>query len=186
MTGENRPYDDRRWRVIRVVLLRDGGACQIRLSRWTGSATAVDYIVDWRDGGAWYDATNLRAACASCNTAQRNIRTATRARAQRDRRKPPAWAVPAVVTGGLVLRCSPAFSIRSTDRRLARHGTKSCGYGPATLRHLAWTEVSGWCRPPRSRGGRVSGGTFGQFRLRRVGGVSRVDRGSSGRVGSRR
>jgi 5-methylcytosine-specific restriction endonuclease McrA len=85
MTREKRPYDDTRWRVVRrAVLLRDGGMCQIRLARCTGTATAVDHVVDWRDGGAWYDTANLRAACASCNSSQRNTRVAARARAQRD------------------------------------------------------------------------------------------------------
>jgi 5-methylcytosine-specific restriction endonuclease McrA len=85
MTASKRPYDSQRWRVVRRdVLLRDGFVCQIRLAHCTGSATAVDHVVDWRDGGSWYDAANLRAACASCNSSQRNSRVAARARAHRD------------------------------------------------------------------------------------------------------
>jgi len=34
--------------------------------------------------GAWYELSNLRAACIPCNTSQRNSRVAARARAQRD------------------------------------------------------------------------------------------------------
>jgi 5-methylcytosine-specific restriction endonuclease McrA len=66
------------------VLARDGGYCQIKLPRCKVLATTVDHIVDWRDGGALYELTNLRAACRSCNTAQRNMRVAERARRARE------------------------------------------------------------------------------------------------------
>jgi hypothetical protein len=66
--------------------MRDGGMCQIRRARCTCTATCVDHVIDWQDA-PWlaFDLGNLRAACRSCNSAQRNTRVAARARAQRDR-----------------------------------------------------------------------------------------------------
>lgn len=56
------------WRKVRLeVLERDEYVCQIRGERCSVAATVVDHIVPWRLGGALYDATNLRAACSSCN-----------------------------------------------------------------------------------------------------------------------
>ena len=92
------PYADPRWRrVRRIVLDRDRETCQIRLGRCRYHANHVDHIIDWRDGGAWFDPLNLRAACGSCNVAQRNARVAARARAQRAR--PDHSAAPPVDPG---------------------------------------------------------------------------------------
>ena len=56
------------WRRIRAqVLERDGGLCQIRGPRCTGTATAVDHIVPVQSGGPWFDPANLRACCVTCN-----------------------------------------------------------------------------------------------------------------------
>lgn len=56
------------WRKIRAqVLERDGGLCQIRGPRCTGTATAVDHIIPVQAGGPWFDPANLRGACVNCN-----------------------------------------------------------------------------------------------------------------------
>ena len=79
------PYTDPRWKALRLaVLARDRYRCQIALSNCKGIANQVDHVVDWRDGGPALDAANLRAACRSCNVAQRNQRVAARARAHRE------------------------------------------------------------------------------------------------------
>lgn len=82
--AEPNPYRTAAWKAVRrAVLDRDGYRCQLRLANCKGHANAVDHIIDWRDGGAVYDMTNLRASCIPCNTAQRNRRVAARARALR-------------------------------------------------------------------------------------------------------
>lgn len=84
MSNADTPYRDVRWKAARLeVLRRDGYRCRIQLPKCKTRATHADHIEDWRDGGAWFDPANLRAACASCNTAQRNTRVAARARAMR-------------------------------------------------------------------------------------------------------
>ena len=56
------------WQRIRPqILARDGGTCQIGAPGCTTIATQVDHITPVHAGGAWYDPTNLRAACANCN-----------------------------------------------------------------------------------------------------------------------
>jgi 5-methylcytosine-specific restriction endonuclease McrA len=78
------PYYDPRWRTIRrLVLERDVYACQLDLPKCRGRADSVHHVRDWRDGGAAFDPDNLVAVCVSCNTAERNRRTAARARAAR-------------------------------------------------------------------------------------------------------
>ena len=55
----------------RRTLERDAHICQIRnLDVCTVKATHVDHIVSPRLGGAWWDLTNLRAACEACNLAR--------------------------------------------------------------------------------------------------------------------
>jgi 5-methylcytosine-specific restriction protein A len=72
VTWETRVIYNRRWRKIRrQVLDRDRWKCQIRGPRCRGTATTVDHIVPWRDGGAIYDPRNLRAACRECNFGHR-------------------------------------------------------------------------------------------------------------------
>jgi 5-methylcytosine-specific restriction endonuclease McrA len=85
-----RPYDSTRWRSVRLaVLSRDRYACRIGLPGCRRRAGAVDHIIDWRDGGSWFDLSNLRAACISCNTALRNRRVAERARRLRENEASP-------------------------------------------------------------------------------------------------
>lgn len=56
------------WQRIRPqILARDNGTCQINGPGCTTIATQVDHITPVHAGGAWYDPTNLRAACANCN-----------------------------------------------------------------------------------------------------------------------
>ena len=88
----NPPYRTYRWRLTRPsILRRDGYRCQIQLPGCRTIATHVDHIVDWQDGGPPYDPSNLRAACKSCNTAQRNQRVAARARAMRHSYNSRTW-----------------------------------------------------------------------------------------------
>ena len=58
-------------RIRKTILQRDLHTCQIQSPNCTQHATQVDHIVPVHQGGAWYDPTNLRAACANCNN-QRN------------------------------------------------------------------------------------------------------------------
>jgi 5-methylcytosine-specific restriction protein A len=64
-------YDTPAWRKVRlIVLARDEGICQLRGPRCRVTADQVDHIVRPADGGAWYDETNLRAACGPCNASR--------------------------------------------------------------------------------------------------------------------
>lgn len=70
MTKRSR-YGTAAWQnARRAVLERDGYECQIRLPGCAGFATEADHVVSWRDGGAWYDLENLRAACKRCNSSR--------------------------------------------------------------------------------------------------------------------
>lgn len=67
------PYRSRVWPHLRKqILARDGHACQIRLPGCHRTANCVDHIIPWLAGGAWYDPTNLRAACTHCNAGRAN------------------------------------------------------------------------------------------------------------------
>lgn len=62
------PYRHPAWKQVRLAILdRDDLLCQIRGSGCTTRATCVDHIITWRDGGSWFDPTNLRASCQTCN-----------------------------------------------------------------------------------------------------------------------
>ena len=50
-----------------AIYERDGNRCAIRLPGCTITPTELDHIISPQQGGAWYDPTNLRAACATCN-----------------------------------------------------------------------------------------------------------------------
>ncbi len=64
-------HGGRRWRTLRLQILeRDGWRCRIGDPGCTIVATQVDHIVELANGGAKYDPTNLRAACAHCNTSR--------------------------------------------------------------------------------------------------------------------
>lgn len=72
------------WPQVRLgILERDNYLCQIRDKGCEGHATDVDHIVPWREGGAWYDPGNLRAACAKCNRARGPRRMAAMANLNR-------------------------------------------------------------------------------------------------------
>jgi 5-methylcytosine-specific restriction enzyme A len=63
------PNPGHRWpwpQYRKAVLIRDRFTCQIRGPGCTVTATNVDYIVSWRDGGPM-TMPNLRAACEHCN-----------------------------------------------------------------------------------------------------------------------
>jgi len=66
-------YDDPAWRKVRkAVLERDGGLCRVRRGEGcTSRATEVDHIVPVGEGGAMFDAGNLRASCRWCNRGRR-------------------------------------------------------------------------------------------------------------------
>ena len=60
-------YNKKAWRDVRAVVLeRDGWVCSV--AGCGKRAEAVDHIVSWRDGGAWYDLENLRAICTFHNS----------------------------------------------------------------------------------------------------------------------
>ena len=61
------PYHGPWPKVRKLILERDHHLCQINGPRCTTTATDVDHIISWQNGGAWYDLNNLRAACARCN-----------------------------------------------------------------------------------------------------------------------
>jgi 5-methylcytosine-specific restriction protein A len=75
-------YGSYPWKQIRLVVLkRDNHTCQIC---GTPGANTVDHIVPLRqDWARRLDPTNLRAACARCQT--------TRANRNRGPRTPPGW-----------------------------------------------------------------------------------------------
>lgn len=57
-----------RWRRLRAAILRrDKGRCAIAAEGCLGDADQVDHIIPLHMGGAKYDPTNCRAACAPCN-----------------------------------------------------------------------------------------------------------------------
>ena len=60
-----RPYDKRLWKAVRLqVLDRDRWTC-----RHCGKpGNVADHVVDWRDGGAWFDPANLQCLCRACNS----------------------------------------------------------------------------------------------------------------------
>ena len=65
----SKPVYQGRWPTIRKqILRRDGYHCQIGLPGCTENATTVDHITPVAWGGEWYEPSNLRASCASCNT----------------------------------------------------------------------------------------------------------------------
>lgn len=66
---------DSRWRRFRAaVLARDRYLCTIRGEGCTVTAPLigghVDHVIPLVRGGAKYDMTNARAACAHCNTSR--------------------------------------------------------------------------------------------------------------------
>ena len=62
------PYAHGSWPKIRLAILeRDSWTCQIQAKRCTKRATHVDHIVPVSVGGSWFDPSNLRAACRTCN-----------------------------------------------------------------------------------------------------------------------
>jgi 5-methylcytosine-specific restriction protein A len=68
---ERRPYDYPVWRTLRsAVLTRDHHTCQVRGPKCQTVATQVDHVMPWRQGGSWFDPTNLRAACSHCNNSR--------------------------------------------------------------------------------------------------------------------
>lgn len=72
------------WGAIRQrVLARDNHTCQIQDEGCETTATDVDHIIPWNEGGAPYDSSNLRAACKRCNRARGASRMAAMARINR-------------------------------------------------------------------------------------------------------
>jgi len=64
-----------RWRRFRTgILARDKSLCTIKAEGCTEVATQVDHIIPLHMGGAKYDPTNCRAACAPCNLGRKRAR----------------------------------------------------------------------------------------------------------------
>jgi 5-methylcytosine-specific restriction endonuclease McrA len=53
------------------ILQRDDHTCRVRLPGCTHHAEVIDHIIPALSGGAWFEPSNLRAACKSCNRARR-------------------------------------------------------------------------------------------------------------------
>ena len=68
MPRRSSPYGHPWPRVRLEILRRDGYACRVGGPTCKGRATTVDHIVPLSRGGARLDPSNLRAACASCQT----------------------------------------------------------------------------------------------------------------------
>lgn len=65
---QKKPVYGGKWQTVRKrILERDAHTCQIALPGCTVHANTVDHITPVAWGGSWYDADNLRAACAHCN-----------------------------------------------------------------------------------------------------------------------
>jgi hypothetical protein len=63
-----RIYNSKAWKTARKATLeRDGYVCQVTFD-CPRRAVAVDHIIPWSEGGAWYDLQNLRASCTECNS----------------------------------------------------------------------------------------------------------------------
>ena len=70
MTADKR-YNLARWKKLRrQILERDNYECQLRRTGCTTVASAVDHIESPREGGAFFDPANLRAACTHCNSSR--------------------------------------------------------------------------------------------------------------------
>ena len=68
MDPADKIYRTKAWREARkIVKARDKGVCQIC---GKAGADAVDHIVPWRDGGAWYELGNLRLVHGRCNSSR--------------------------------------------------------------------------------------------------------------------
>ena len=66
------PYKAAVWPRLRLAVFeRDGWRCQIGRPGCTDIAQHCDHVIPWSwppdSGGAWFDPSNLRAACAHCN-----------------------------------------------------------------------------------------------------------------------
>lgn len=56
------------WPRVRLAMLeRDHYLCQLKGPKCKKIATEVDHIIDWRNGGAWYEPANLRSVCRPCH-----------------------------------------------------------------------------------------------------------------------
>ena len=53
------------------ILERDGRVCQIKAPGCQIKAGDIDHVVGVAEGGAWFDESNLRAACGKCNRGRR-------------------------------------------------------------------------------------------------------------------
>lgn len=64
-----KPWYNGKWPKVRLqILTRDRYLCQIALpEHCLIVADQVDHIVRVEDGGAWWEPSNLRAACGPCN-----------------------------------------------------------------------------------------------------------------------
>jgi 5-methylcytosine-specific restriction endonuclease McrA len=79
---------DTRWRRLRAaILLRDKGLCTIAAQGCLGTADQVDHIIPLHMGGAKYDPTNCRAACAPCNLGRKR----THVREEPPHRRVSSW-----------------------------------------------------------------------------------------------
>jgi 5-methylcytosine-specific restriction endonuclease McrA len=78
MAGDAR-YWTPEWKRLRLLVLdRDRWVCRVRDRGCTGGATTVDHVDPVVEGGAFWDPSNLRAACGWCNSQRGRVLGATR------------------------------------------------------------------------------------------------------------
>ena len=62
------PWYDWPWpKIAKEVIASAGGQCQVRGPKCRKIATQCDHIIPPTQGGAWFDKSNLRASCTTCN-----------------------------------------------------------------------------------------------------------------------
>lgn len=78
-------YRTAQWRRLRLrVLDRDGWECRLRFPGCAGRANSADHIVEVEaEGGAFWDESNIQAACVSCNSKKHMAVLTRRARVRR-------------------------------------------------------------------------------------------------------
>lgn len=89
------PYSTRRWRRLRLAVLRRHPLCAecLRQGRLT-PATQVDHVVPIKRGGSPWDPGNLQPLCASCHSRKTNAQDGGCFNPPRDKRVDPATGRP--------------------------------------------------------------------------------------------
>jgi hypothetical protein len=90
----DRRYSTARWqRLRRHVLARDQHLCRIQGPRCRQVANTVHHVIPTSQGGAFWDETNLQAACGPCNYGDGAYVKAENDRCRRERIVELEWIV---------------------------------------------------------------------------------------------